>query len=108
MISPRRHRHRRPLARPDLLLRSTPRSASAGPTARTASSPRALELQRAVAEAYDEIAQIASDRVVVIDADGTVEEVHERVMAAVDARRMRDALRLTATEHQPSRGAGWR
>jgi dTMP kinase len=42
-----------------------------------------LELQRAVAEAYDEIAQIASDRVVVIDAEGSVEDVHERVMAVV-------------------------
>jgi dTMP kinase len=42
-----------------------------------------LELQRAVARAYEEIAIIASDRVVTIDADGTVEEVHERVMAAV-------------------------
>jgi dTMP kinase len=42
-----------------------------------------LELQRAVAVAYEEIAQIASDRVVVIDASGEVEEVHERVMAAV-------------------------
>ncbi len=42
-----------------------------------------LELQRAVAEAYEEIAIIASDRVVVIDADGSVEEVHQRVMAAV-------------------------
>jgi dTMP kinase len=42
-----------------------------------------LELQRAVAEAYEEIAQIASDRVVVIDGVGTVEEVHERVMDAV-------------------------
>jgi dTMP kinase len=42
-----------------------------------------LELQRAVAEAYDEIAQIASDRVVVIDATGSVEEVHARVMDAV-------------------------
>ena len=41
------------------------------------------ELQRAVAEAYEEIAQIASDRVVVVDGDGTVEEVHERVMAAI-------------------------
>ena len=28
-----------------------------------------LELQRAVAEAYEEIAMIASDRVVVVDAD---------------------------------------
>jgi dTMP kinase len=45
-----------------------------------------LELQRAVAEAYDEIAQIASDRVVAIDAAGSVEEVHERVMEAVRGR----------------------
>lgn len=42
-----------------------------------------LELQRAVAAAYDEIAQIASDRVVVVDGAGSVEEVHERVMEAV-------------------------
>ena len=42
-----------------------------------------VELQRAVAEAYDEIAQIASDRVVVVDADGSVEEVHGRVMDVV-------------------------
>jgi dTMP kinase len=45
-----------------------------------------LELQRAVAEAYDEIAQIASDRVTVVDADGSVEEVHKRVMEAVRQR----------------------
>jgi dTMP kinase len=43
-----------------------------------------LELQRAVAQAYEEIAVIASDRVVVVDAGGTVEEVHARVMEAVD------------------------
>jgi dTMP kinase len=42
-----------------------------------------LELQRAVAEAYEEIAQIASDRVVAVDAEGTVDEVHARVMDAV-------------------------
>jgi dTMP kinase len=42
-----------------------------------------VDLQRAVAEAYEEIAQIASDRVVVVDGAGSVEEVHERVMAAV-------------------------
>jgi dTMP kinase len=42
-----------------------------------------LELQRAVARAYEEIAIIASDRVIVVDADGTVDEVHERVMEAV-------------------------
>lgn len=45
-----------------------------------------LDLQRAVAEAYDEIAQIASDRVVVVDGNGTVDEVHERVMDAVRER----------------------
>jgi dTMP kinase len=42
-----------------------------------------VDLQRAVAEAYEEIAQIASDRVVVVDGAGSVDEVHERVMAAV-------------------------
>lgn len=45
-----------------------------------------LELQRAVAEAYEEIATIASDRVVVVDGDGSVEEVHQRVMEAVHVR----------------------
>jgi dTMP kinase len=45
-----------------------------------------VELQRAVAEAYDEIAQIASDRVVVVDAAGTVDEVHKQVMEAVRSR----------------------
>ncbi|HST69616.1 MAG TPA: dTMP kinase [Solirubrobacterales bacterium] len=43
-------------------------------------------LQREVATAYEEIAVIASDRVVVIDATGSVEEVHERVMEAVRER----------------------
>jgi len=46
-----------------------------------------LDLQRAVAAAYEEIAQIASDRVVVVDASGGVEEVHERVMEAVNGHR---------------------
>jgi dTMP kinase len=44
------------------------------------------ELQRAVAAAYDEIAVIASDRVAVVDADGSVEEVHARVMEVVESR----------------------
>jgi dTMP kinase len=48
-----------------------------------------LQLQRAVAEAYEEIAQIASDRVTVIGASGTVEEVHEEIMEAVQAHRRR-------------------
>lgn len=42
-----------------------------------------LELQRAVAQAYEEIAKIASDRVAAVDGNGTVGEVHERVMEAV-------------------------
>ncbi len=46
-----------------------------------------LDLQRAVAESYDEIAKIASDRVVVVDGSGTVEEVHVRVMDAVRSQR---------------------
>jgi dTMP kinase len=45
-----------------------------------------VELQRAVAEAYEEIAVIASDRVVAVDASGSVEEVHERVLAVVRSR----------------------
>jgi dTMP kinase len=48
-----------------------------------------VELQRAVARAYEEIAIIASDRVTVIDADGTVDAVHERVMEAVSEHRSR-------------------
>jgi dTMP kinase len=46
-----------------------------------------LDLQRAVAEAYEEIAKIASDRVVVVDGEGSVEKVHERVMEAVTPHR---------------------
>jgi dTMP kinase len=45
-----------------------------------------LELQRAVAEAYEEIATIASDRVVAIDASGGADEVHARVLEVVQAR----------------------
>jgi dTMP kinase len=48
-----------------------------------------LELQRAVAEAYEEIASIAPERVVGIDAGGGVEEVHARVMEVVRSRAMR-------------------
>jgi dTMP kinase len=45
-----------------------------------------LGLQQQVATAYEEIAIIASDRVAVVDAGGSVEEVHERIMGAVTAR----------------------
>jgi dTMP kinase len=46
-----------------------------------------VELQRAVAEAYEEIAIIASDRVVSIDATGTVEEIHASIVEVVESRR---------------------
>jgi dTMP kinase len=46
-----------------------------------------LALQREVAAAYEEIAIIASDRVVVIEATGSVEEVHQQVLEAVNERR---------------------
>jgi len=45
-----------------------------------------VELQRAVAEAYEEIAMVAADRVVAVDASGAVEEVHERVMGVLRER----------------------
>lgn len=45
-----------------------------------------LALQQEVATAYEEIAIIASDRVAVIDATGSVEEVHARIMDAVRSR----------------------
>lgn len=48
-----------------------------------------IELQRAVAAAYDEIAARHSDRIRVIDADGSVDEVHRRVMGAVRNRASR-------------------
>jgi len=44
-----------------------------------------LDLQRAVAESYEEIAQIASDRVVVVDATGSIDEVHARVLNAIQS-----------------------
>jgi dTMP kinase len=45
-----------------------------------------VELQRAVAESYEEIASIAPDRVVAVDASGSVEEVHARIIDVVRSR----------------------
>jgi len=45
-----------------------------------------LRFQEKVAEAYEDIARREPHRVVVIDGDGSPEEVHERVMAAVEPR----------------------
>ena len=55
-----------------------------------------LELQRAVAEAYEEIAVIACDRVVVIDADGN----GRGGSRAGDGRRLEDHGFLTAPPHE--------
>ncbi|HEY1855639.1 MAG TPA: dTMP kinase [Solirubrobacterales bacterium] len=49
-----------------------------------------LILQQAVAIAYEEIAKI-SDRMVMVDATGSVEEVHQRVLTAVEAARTEPA-----------------
>jgi dTMP kinase len=49
-----------------------------------------LLLQQTVATAYDEIAQI-SERMVAVDATGTIEEVHDRILAAVEAHRAEPA-----------------
>jgi len=46
-----------------------------------------IELQRIVAEAYDEIASRHPDRIVVIDAEGDAADVHAAVLAAVRERR---------------------
>jgi dTMP kinase len=45
-----------------------------------------IDFQRTVAAAYDELAERHADRITVIDANGSVEEVHERVLAAVKER----------------------
>jgi dTMP kinase len=70
---------------PDLtiLLRVDPEAAFARADGDDRLEGEGLDLQHAVAEAYEEIAAIASDRVAIVDATGTVEQVHERVMAAV-------------------------
>jgi dTMP kinase len=48
---------------------------------------RGIEFQRQVAEAYDEIAARHPDRIAVIDAAGTPDEVHARVLELVEKRR---------------------
>jgi dTMP kinase len=70
---------------PDLtiLLRVDPETGLARADGEDRFESEGLDLQRAVAEAYEEIAKIAADRVVVVDGSGSVEHVHERVLAAV-------------------------
>lgn len=69
-----------------LLLRLDPKTGLGRAESDDRFEQEGLGLQQAVAQAYEEIAQIASDRVTVIDASGSVEEVHQRVMEAVNAR----------------------
>jgi dTMP kinase len=80
--------------RPDLtlLLRIDPADAEARGQQRLAAGAddgsdrfegEGVEFQRAVAAAYDELAARHPDRIAVIDAEGSVEEVRERVMEAV-------------------------
>jgi dTMP kinase len=45
-----------------------------------------IELQRAVAVAYDDLAERHSDRIVVVDGSGTPAEVHRRVVEVVRSR----------------------
>lgn len=70
-----------------LLLRIDPEDSLGRAAGEDRFEAEGLILQQAVAMAYEEIAKIAADRFAVVDASGTVEEVHERVLAAVEARR---------------------
>jgi dTMP kinase len=44
-----------------------------------------VELQKAVAEAYDEIAIVAADRVVSVDAEGDPDVVHARILELIES-----------------------
>jgi dTMP kinase len=69
-----------------LLLRIDPEAGLGRAAGEDRFEQEGLALQQAVATAYEEIAIIASDRVVVVDATGSLEEVHARVMEAVRER----------------------
>jgi len=80
--------------RPDLtlLLRIDPGDAEARGQQRLAAGAEdgsdrfegeGIEFQRAVSAAYDELAARHRDRITVIDAKGSVDEVHRRVVAAI-------------------------
>ncbi len=66
-----------------LLLRLDPEAGLARAEGEDRFEKEGLSLQQAVATAYEEIAIIASDRVTVVDAGGSADEVHARVMDAV-------------------------
>jgi dTMP kinase len=75
-----------------VLLRIDPERAEARGQQRLAAGPadgsdrfegEGIQFQRAVAAAYDELAERHPDRIVPIDAEASVEQVHDRVMAVV-------------------------
>jgi len=82
------HRRATPLQGPDLtvLLRVDPEVGLGRAAGDDRFESEGVELQRAVAEAYEEIATIAADRVVAVDASGSVEEVHARILEVVRSR----------------------
>lgn len=76
--------------RPDVtvLLRIDPeRAAARGGPGDDRFEAEGIELQRTVAEAYDRLARSDPGRIAVVDAEGSPDEVHSRVMAAVEAGR---------------------
>jgi dTMP kinase len=71
--------------RPDLtlLLRIDPERAAKRSAGDDRFEAAGLDFQRAVASAYEEIARQHPERIVVVDATGSVEEVHARVLKEV-------------------------
>jgi dTMP kinase len=72
--------------RPDatVLLRIDPEIAVERSTGDDRFEREGVEFQRQVADAYERLARSDPGRITVIDAEGSVEEVHARVMAAVE------------------------
>jgi dTMP kinase len=70
-----------------LLLWIDPEQAAARSGGKDRFEAAGLDFQRAVADAYERIAAAHADRVVRVDATGSVEDVHARVMQAVEERR---------------------
>jgi dTMP kinase len=70
-----------------LLLRIDPLDAAVRESRSDRFEEEGVELQQAVAAGYDAIAERHSERVVVIDAAGSIDEVHARIMGAVKRRR---------------------
>jgi dTMP kinase len=66
--------------------RGQQRLAAGDPDGRDRFEAAGIDLQRTVAEAYDELAARHRDRIVAVDARGDVEEVHARLMSVVASR----------------------